>query len=427
MKKILCLIIFLPFLCISCSDNNDPSTEEEPEVELIFNEPLFMFGSSMEEVRRMEKREVCDTTGWRNLNDTESNFENTLYYTESKNGLKYDIIYSFYKDKLYLMSIKFVPSSFHAESVCSSLNEKYKLNDTGIYQHEDYSIKRYFHDYGGALIYYPNVGVEGVPPYAELVFDEPLFMFGSSMEEVKRAETRKQESSYGYLPIGENELCYKESKNGFESYILYSFYNDKLFVISVDFITTNPSAEIYHFLLDERYAMNDKGVYYHENYSLRRLDTTGTYLIYHANTPAEGLPVYTDAMFNEPLIMYGASKEQVRQAETREEIRTHPIYGDASENILWYKETKNGLEYIIMYAFYNDILRRVGLDFTDQVTIGLYDFVCSFLAEKYGIKKIRRPYDSENYYIIDNINYQSIILIYVAKFDIEGIPPYLDL
>jgi len=229
MKKILCLIIFLPFLCISCSDNNDPSAEEEkkPEVELPFDEPLFMFGSSMEEVRKAETRKEGSRRG-------DEVGENELCYKEDKDGFVYSISYSFYNDKMFAISVETNVDYISApDFLNNSLAEKYGEGTNGLYCHDAYLIRNYGSAY---LIYLPVSPIEGVPFYAgEPIINEPLFMLGSSLEEVRKAETREETGicpTYG----GEGSvLSYKEQKNGLSYEISYTFKNDKLTLMVIEF------------------------------------------------------------------------------------------------------------------------------------------------------------------------------------------------
>ena len=265
-------------------------------------------------------------------------------------------------------------------------------------------------------------------PEVELPFNEPLFMYGNSMEEVRRAETREETAYSRYGGDNENELYYKESKNKLDYTITYSFHNDKLFAASVNFDYESSPDHLSYVVcnsLAEKYGADNNGMYRYDDYSIWNYE--GTYFSYLPNSPVEGAPFYTgEPVFNEPLIMYGSSMAEIRKAETREESLTHPIYGGGGGNSLYYVEQKNGLDYVITYVFYEDLLYRISVEPVNKVPIGLYDIVSLSLSNKYQTGRIRiglRVFHSDNSDINCHFfNPRGFGIVYDPNSHIEGVP-----
>ncbi|MDR1623801.1 MAG: hypothetical protein LBS04_02370 [Tannerellaceae bacterium] len=93
-----------------------------------------------------------------------------------------------------------------------------------------------------------------------------------------------------------------------------------------------------------------------------------------------------DLLFNEPLIMYGCSVEEILEAETLknfEHVVHYETYYLETYHSLVYKDNKNGLEYVVQYGFQNNILYSLSVIFEENVSAELFDALCSSLAEKY--------------------------------------------
>ncbi|MDR1202862.1 MAG: hypothetical protein LBL58_14710 [Tannerellaceae bacterium] len=127
-----------------------------------------------------------------------------------------------------------------------------------------------------------------------------------------------------------------------------------------------------------------------------------------------------DLLFNEPLIMYGCSVEEVQEAETRKKLE-HIVLDDTYQ-VLYYEENKNGLEYVIRYNFQNNILYFLSVEFKEKISVELFDTLCSSLAEKY--EKDGRLYHSEEFTIWPY--YRSTIWFdYSPRGKIEGFIPII--
>ncbi|MBF0577745.1 hypothetical protein [Dysgonomonas sp. GY617] len=117
MKKILTLLL-LTALFIGCSsdDDKDEINIINPNAELIFNEPLIMFGKTLDEVRAAEKRELVEGT--------------TSTYKEVKGDLQYMIIYGTTNGKVdeIQVTIENQPIDRYDETV-ASLSKKYRKNE----------------------------------------------------------------------------------------------------------------------------------------------------------------------------------------------------------------------------------------------------------------------------------------------------------
>ncbi|MDR1202861.1 MAG: hypothetical protein LBL58_14705 [Tannerellaceae bacterium] len=161
MKKILLLSALLSVFLISCSGNNDDVVEEEDQtVDLLFNEPLIMYGCSVEEVQEAETRKNPEHIV---LDDTYQ----VLYYEENKNSLEYVIRYNFQNNILYLLGVEFKEkiSAELFDALCSSLAEKYEENSEwpNLYFSEEFTIWTYYRS-TIRFDYSPNGYIEGFMP-----------------------------------------------------------------------------------------------------------------------------------------------------------------------------------------------------------------------------------------------------------------------
>lgn len=137
MKNLLYLF-FLVSLLTACSsdDDNDIVDNNNNNVDLIFNEPLLMFGKTIEEVNSSEKRELVENT--------------TSTYRDKKGDLHYTIVYYFNgENKLgnIYVNIPNKPVDRYNE-VVNSLSKKYsKDKQLDMFYSDTYTI-------------YPVIGLE---------------------------------------------------------------------------------------------------------------------------------------------------------------------------------------------------------------------------------------------------------------------------
>lgn len=116
MKKLVTLIL-LTTLFFGCSSDDDKEVNIiNPNAELIFNEPVIMFGKTLDEIRAAEKRELVDGT--------------TSTYKEVKGDLQYTIVYGATNGKVdeIQVTIENQPVERYNETV-ASLSKKYRKNE----------------------------------------------------------------------------------------------------------------------------------------------------------------------------------------------------------------------------------------------------------------------------------------------------------
>jgi len=269
-------------------------------------------------------------------------------------------------------------------------------------------------------------------PDAELIFNEPLLMHGCTMEEIIVAEDRERLFEYPGLPkMPEHVLYYKETKNGWEYFITYAFRKNKLYSTSIEFEYDPYDSQAFDddvfSSLAEKYETGKGRTFYNEDYFIRPyLHYTKIYLVYQ---PTSGYPnTNTGFIFNEPFLMYGYSKEEVRKAETRKEVYVHPFYGgEIPDNGLCFKENKGGLEYYIEYNFHdNDMLYSILVSFADEVSLGLFDNILSCLSEQYKmlygeVSEDREIYKHRDYTIMCDYLYNNKIRLryYIDKYSVQ--------
>lgn len=118
MKRKLTLFLLI-MLCISCSSKDDSNDNNiiNPNADLIFNEPLILFGKTKQEVMNAEKREILS--------------KSPLTYKESKNNLEYTLIYGFDNNKMIEVHV-FISNKtgFMYDKTIKSLSTKYKKDKT---------------------------------------------------------------------------------------------------------------------------------------------------------------------------------------------------------------------------------------------------------------------------------------------------------
>lgn len=111
MKNLLAILILLPMLFSCSSDDNDVN---KGKVDMVFNEPLFLYGESREVVKQKETRTFVSET------DTD------ITYSETKNGLSYEIQYKFANGVVNGMSIILEYNDDIALSIKENLALNYK-------------------------------------------------------------------------------------------------------------------------------------------------------------------------------------------------------------------------------------------------------------------------------------------------------------
>lgn len=146
MKRKLTLFLLI-MLCISCSSKDDSNDNNiiNPNSDLIFNEPLILFGKTKQEVMNAEKREILS--------------KSPLTYKESKNNLEYTLIYGFDNNKMIEVHV-FIPNKsgilMYDETV-KSLSSKYKKDSNkDMFRADSYVIYPYPRTTETEWIYIPR-------------------------------------------------------------------------------------------------------------------------------------------------------------------------------------------------------------------------------------------------------------------------------
>ncbi|MDH6354723.1 hypothetical protein M2132_001052 [Dysgonomonas sp. PH5-45] len=112
-----------------------------------------------------------------------------------------------------------------------------------------------------------------------------------------------------------------------------------------------------------------------------------------------------ELIFNEPLLLFGKSKQEVKASETRDLVEG----AEAS-----FKEVKGNLQYVINYMFTNDKLTEITVVIENQPTDRYSETVTS-LSKKYTKDKNKDMFYADSYYIYPVASVDKTSWIYMPK------------